>query len=1159
MPVPQGQENIKSGYKNTYSPIASQAKEYTDAAKYDGGKSLLTAVADGASLSINESFEKLGMNKLAMEWERHQKQGLDQQMVTVKEAEEKWGLTLDEPIPLHEALFLDEINQDSVKLFENVLHDLSFREGPVNFLGSLAGVLGVAAMLPSNWIGLGVYKHAKNLPRYMKLLTLAQKSKNLRRATDLPKKQKLLAAQQALKIAAAKPVPVLESAAVVGAENVMYAHLKESEGVKTDKALAFGIGAGAGLFLSTIGRALTTSVDKLPKIPRSTPAKVVPAEAAGPANKAVPENKPITEVAPEERALVPEDRDSPFGLREQDNFDATEEIPEDILEGMRQDFAIGRDPELAAKTVERIKLARQELTTTEKLKEPKKPIQIAGVKDPQNPKDAHEAAFVKRVNEQVEAWRKKQKQMEDELAAEQSPAAVFEGGPKRIKEPKIVKPKEEFTAQQKLVEENIHLDDKAPVDDFGPVVAASVDDEVAVAKLRTVAEQTGRQEELVARLEELPGTAKRNEPQLVEDIESGSLSTKVPGHILWGNQLFGKEWEHMLLNAMTAMRKLGIYANVNDLYPQFMHPKAFQGWVENQARYLKRTKGVYTNKQLMNKVLAKRPEQIEYYLEKYGRSMKDAGVNPQKEGAQAKPTEVKSKTSVDGAVVQEQNLPKVDKKGPTPIPEQPKIKVGESKEVEVPVKEPVLSPKERYFDQAARINAILDADVSVEKLDPNYKNLGLVVEDNYRTGHAMLFKDTRGVWTISIDRDLKLNKTPADGIVKEYKTFKGALRSFNKLTEKKIKLDESDLILSTKPVKQAAPTPKAKPEAKPEAKPARDISAAIDKGFTAIGTDKVRLKKGVKSENEWRYDVGEGYTRRSRGQSTSYSGGGGKHGSIASFKYKTWKTHKGAAKHFKEDTGVDLPTIEELDNAIAQRAEKRVEELLAQGRAEAAKTKKVTMVDKDAVRPTVDNNTNAKLALEERYPDIKFQPSKSAVAQAAGPDGAPAPTVGKDDIFNLSFKPKRAEGVEAAPGTVAEVRLEKVVPEVGPDGKPVKKLDVAGLDKKKEYQVIVARNEADIAGRVEPYDDEPVGYKTLRGALNRFKKEVGDQAKVPELDEIKMGPERGAASVQRTAAEVVKALKQLKDCNNGKSLQSGVSEGNPAAAGAVGRGTPGVD
>ena len=209
--------------------------------------------------------------------------------------------------------------------------------------------------------------------------------------------------------------------------------------------------------------------------------------------------------------------------------------------------------------------------------------------------------------------------------------------------------------------------------------------------------------------------------------------------------------------------------------------------------------------------------------------------------------------------------------------------------------------------------------------------------------------------------------------------------------------------------------------------------------------------------------------------------------------------------------------------------------------------KEVKLVDKDAVRPTVDNADSAKLALKQRYPDIEFEASMTG--SVAGPDGKVTPTVGKDDIFNLTYKPKTT-AKEPTPGTVAEVVLTKLPKQKGG----------ALTGERGEYLVNIVRNDVNqLTGKPSLVPDLDKDYKTLRGALNAFKKHVGNEAKVPTLDEIKMGPKRGAEKIQELTEDLVKAVKALGDCNGGKSVQSEVSGPNAAGAGIPGKGTPGTN
>ena len=1086
MPVPYGQAKLAKGYKPTYDPISSKADEYVTAMQGDGGKSAISAVLDGAQLSLHESFEALGMNKLAMEYEA-ERQGKDVTLVTVEEAEEKWGLTLDEPRPLHEVLFLNEINQDSAQHMENVLRDLSMRHGPVNFMGSLAGVLGMAALLPSNWLGLGIYKHTKNIPRYIKLLTLAKKSREAKRAKNLAKVAEAQAAEKALRAVAAKPVPILEGAAVVGAENVLYAHLKENEGIKTDKALAFGIGAGAGIFLPVVAKALTRSGKAVKEIPANTAKKAFTLE--------VLEQTPVKKAPIEEGPIAKEN-----------------------LERFNQVIKEAQD-ELKTAKVEQPKITVDKLEEPEMPKaEPGKPAKAL------EPGKATQMATAKRVNAMIEKWGKIDP-VEKEASLDMTPLAAVEEAPRLIKEPKMTKVVEDMTPEQKSVSDSV-VDDGPTLEDYiamnemdTPTRVPSAEDKAFQKAIRAEADATNNVDTLVAKLEEIPGvkittipdnsnramvraletgepstTAKAETPdstvpgdeqltgavktedateavavkQAVTDsqmkepaafeeavptlddvapraepelIQGNLFKTAAPAHVVWGNALFGDIWEETLVNAMVAFRQMGIRANVTDIYPQFKHPSAFKGWVEQQARWLKRTKGVYTTRQLMDKVLEKREDQIEYYLEKYAKpNIKDLGDNKMMDGTQAKPKTAVGEESVQTLQTKEETVPVIN---------------------------------EEEFSNALK-----------------------AAKPKGRTLFSYQSKKTRGL-------EVDLVELP-DGKFAQVQRV------------------DASRIVSPKPGSRHEAIHQAAFDARKKAyiKEFKDADKAL-----------AHYNKTVGGQPLTRSDVG--------------------------LPAKPTKIKVGESRKVKLATKVKPKGVE---------------------------TKEVTLVDKDAVRPTVDNNAGAKLALEQRYPDIQFQPSKSAVVEG-GPQGEAVATVGKNDIFNLKWKGERGDAAKSIDRGI-EVELLQPAPGIfimrttdalDAHSNLARIQDYRHRDlKRKMDAVIAAKDEEAYRARgglgtkfMEDFDKaQKQGkalvekeYQTLKRALKAFKEKVQEHdpsAKVPEVDEIKMGPERGAAKMQQTAEEAVSHIKKWVDCRNGKSVQSDLQQGGDAAAGAVGRGTTGA-
>ena len=1007
----QAQRQIKSGYKPKYDPVSSQADDYVTAMQSDGGKSALNAFTDGAKLGLSESFERFGLNTLARKYEAERQAGNDVPMVSAKEAEEKWGLKIDKPMPLHEVTFLKQLNDEAIQNLENVLQDLSLRHGPVNFLGAVAGTLGAAALLPSNYLGLALYKHVKNLPRYYRLIALAKRARAARNVKNLKKMREINAAKKALKVAAAKQVPILESAAVVGAENVLYAHLKESEGHEANKPLAFGIGAGVGLFLPLVGRALTSPFKTRKTIPPTAPKQQVP----------------MRTLEPSREVKGPFDQ-GPLDKEAVDRFNKA------IKEEESQKVIPTKTPDVEKVPIKKAAPAPEGAA---------KPVT-------KSPKEQVEEAAAKSINKMQARWRKIDA-VEDKIDTEIQPLSVLDDTQPTVKEP--VKAREELTPQQKDTLDAVKVDDdELTLEDYismykedTPTPRPSEDERVLMQSVRAVADGENKVDAIVNRLDEITSVPKRAEPKLVKGT---LLKSQVPGHIKWGNTLFGDIWEETLINAMAAFRKMGIYANVIDLYPQFAHPKAFKGWVEQQARFLKRTKGVYTTRQLMDKVLEKRPEQIDYYLEKYAKPIsKDLGDNKTQDGIQAKApkVEINNEAAVKTLQGQEDAI----------IPVDPDVQLRELL-VQDQLTKPAMT-KEEIDAVLAKPDGPTPTKDVFENVPENIRKIQKLTPDTDDT-HTVMYRP------VIVDRVLMevsnlIERGSSDGVL-------------------------GGLVLSRlKFLKQ------------------KSLYAIIDKK-TAQHVDEIaRILQHPDMPPGMSMHLGHALRDGE---------------SVKDFVRRYVRKYIPDIAPKVKEKPKPTPKLKPGESA-------QVQVLVDSKPIGARRTKEVTMVDKEAVRPTVDNNATAKIALEDRYPDIQFTPSKSAMVE--GPQGATA-TVGKNDIFNLKYKGKEGQDIELM--------------QLGPEQYAVR---VAAPEAAGKKGVLLAKQD----------------YKTLHGALKAFKKHVGNKAKVPEIDEIKMGPERGAAAVQRTVDDVVKQIKSWVDCKNGKSVQSSVQQTGDASAVQAGGGATGVN
>ncbi len=1347
------------------------------AAVEDGGKSILESLWDGAELAWDSSFENLGVNAAVNEYKRRFTEGSGE-YVSVEEAKEKWNLELKEPARLEEALFLNAINVQSQQLFEESLQDLSMQHGPVNFVAQLAGLFGTAMVLPANWLGLGIYKQLKSVPRYMRLRAahqIAQAKKGTENAQKVAQARK---AWKDLRIAAKQtPVGIVEAAGVVGAENVLYEHLREEQGITGNKALAFGIGAGAGLFLGVAGKAMTTAAAD---VPPAAPVKTAPLVKDVAADAAVAvKDQPTPDVKTAEKILAPEEPKAKPG----------EEPKQKPGPNLAKPVVVDPDEfRYMLEAADRVK--QRELIETAWASEPAKTATLKHTPvadDLDNLKIPDEAAPVQRtvVAKNVEEFDQviddihKQLELADSHA-KANPTKVADTAP----------PVERRSAVEEIFDDADTLEDTVVMPESE---RAAIDAEAADRAAARIAQQAEREardrlvqdkiaktkadvaEEVVsgtldtAKIKD-PQTADKTVAELVDEMKNVD-TTMVPAHIAWGRVLFGKSWEDDLVEAVASLRKMGVMTPITDIYPWMRHRKAFFGRYYQGHNWLKKRHGVYSSNMLKNELLRLDQRLIDFHLNKSKATTKGAGASPIKDGKQAKPPtkEAVAKKQVEELQTVEEVMPKVEvmpKPRPKPAPEPLPTKLEEG----------AAAFEEIDGQFVVRTRTALEDHENPQLIDW-YKRKGITTED-YAEMDAAAAKGIR------LD-------------IRRYKTRKGAMARFDKfkgqdapkaIEPEPLVPEGTPLFEMTDPdgtIFRAAtasplllPAPKPKPkirrvsppafktkkkakdkpatragdvspederiaevaEVLKQAKQDKDVDTIIEledelfelrvakKNGPApkIGEEKVvetpvkevvkedpalalirkhdpdnALVKRADLENKYgvTYNTGsngdfeslvkqipdaevnyvklekgpDGYVLSASGPKYQkgrfvYSGGGGKHGSVSGGNTieQTYKTLKGALARFKKEAGdgpslkeiagestpavspkpqsveleaplddvpntkapepevtakpaasknytVHQPTGDTMQTLVEWRHPNKLDEIqfwifktgdkfnvmqrtdsgtvkdsyktlrgalkkldrqvntlevredgYVKGRERVndypvpkieefepktppqRKTKEVKVVDKDAVRPTTDNADGAKLALEQRYPEIKFETSKTA--SVTGPDGTTTPTVGKDDIFNLTYKPKTT-AKEPTPGTIAEIKLMKVPKQTGAVG-----------GEQGEFIVTSATNEINqLTGKAQLVGGEGKRYKTLRGALNSFKKQVGDKAKIPTADEIKMGPKRGAEKIQELTEELTKSIKQLGDCRGGKSMQSEVSGPNAAGTGVPGKGTSGTD
>ena len=1418
MAVAFGQTKPKKVPRYRPKPLVQEGETAIyKAAVEDGGKSILESLWDGAELAWDSSFENLGVNAAVNEYKRRFTEGSGE-YVSVEEAKEKWNLELKEPTRLEEALFLNAINVQSQQLFEESLQDLSMQHGPVNFVAQLAGLFGTAMVLPANWLGLGIYKQLKSVPRYMRLRAahqIAQAKKGTENAQKVAQARK---AWKDLRIAAKQtPVGIVEAAGVVGAENVLYEHLREEQGITGNKALAFGIGAGAGLFLGVAGKAMTTAAAD---VPPAAPVKTAPLVKDVAADAAVAvKDQPTPDVKTAEKILAPEEPKAKPG----------EEPKQKPGPNLAKPVVVDPDEfRYMLEAADRVK--QRELIETAWANEPAKTATLKHTPvadDVDNLKIPDEAAPVQRtvIAKNVEEFDQviddihKQLELADSHA-KANPTKVADTAP----------PVERRSAVEEIFDDADTLEDTVVIPESE---RAAIDAEAADRAAARIAQQAEREardrlvqdkiaktkadvaEEVVsgtldtAKIKD-PQTADKTVAELVDEMKNVD-TTMVPAHIAWGRVLFGKSWEDDLVEAVASLRKMGVMTPITDIYPWMRHRKAFFGRYYQGHNWLKKRHGVYSSSMLKNELLRLDQRLIDFHLNKSKATTKGAGASPIKDGKQAKPPtkEAVAKKQVEELQTVEEVMPKVEvmpKPRPKPAPEPlpTKLEEGAAQFEALPVAD-LFGP-----EFVVRTRVPLDRTRN-QQLVPWFQSKAATKErDELIQRRALAQPDKEGVARLDAALKYRADQNYAfqrevveaekQGIlldIRRYKTRKGAMARFDKfkgqdapkaIEPEPLVPEGTPLFEMTDPdgtIFRAAtasplllPAPKPKPkirrvsppafkakkkakdkpatragdvspederiaevaEVLKQAKKDKDVDTIIEledelfelrvakKNGPApkIGEEKVvetPVKEVVKEdpalalirkhdpdnvlvkradlENKYgvTYNTGsngdfeslvkqvpdaevnyvklekgpDGYVLSASGPKYQkgrfvYSGGGGKHGSVSGGNTieQTYKTLKGALARFKKEAGdgpslkeiegestpaaspkpqsveleaplddvpntkapepevtakpaasknytVHQPTGDTMQTLVEWRHPNKLDEIqfwifktgdkfnvmqrtdsgtvkdsyktlrgalkkldrqvntlevredgYVKGRERVndypvpkieefepkippqRKTKEVKVVDKDAVRPTTDNADGAKLALEQRYPEIKFDTSKTA--SVTGPDGTTTPTVGKDDIFNLTYKPKTT-AKEPAPGTIAEIKLMKVPKQTGAVG-----------GEQGEFIVTSATNEINqLTGKAQLVGGEGKRYKTLRGALNSFKKQVGDKAKTPTADEIKMGPKRGAEKIQELTEELTKSIKQLGDCRGGKSMQSEVSGPNAAGTGVPGKGTPGTD
>ena len=761
MAVAFGQTKPKKVPRYRPKPLVQEGETAIyKAAVEDGGKSILESLWDGAELAWDSSFENLGVNAAVNEYKRRFTEGSGE-YVSVEEAKEKWNLELKEPTRLEEALFLNAINVQSQQLFEESLQDLSMQHGPVNFVAQLAGLFGTAMVLPANWLGLGIYKQLKSVPRYMRLRAahqIAQAKKGTENAQKVAQARK---AWKDLRIAAKQtPVGIVEAAGVVGAENVLYEHLREEQGITGNKALAFGIGAGAGLFLGVAGKAMTTAAAD---VPPAAPVKTAPLVKDVAADAAVAvKDQPTPDVKTAEKILAPEEPKAKPG----------EEPKQKPGPNLAKPVVVDPDEfRYMLEAADRMK--QRELIETAWANEPAKTATLKHTPvadDVDNLKIPDEAAPVQRtvVAKNVEEFDQviddihKQLELADSHA-KANPTKVADTAP----------PVERRSAVEEIFDDADTLEDTVVMPE---AERAAIDAEAADRAAARIAQQAEREardrlvqdkiaktkadvaEEVVsgtldtAKIKD-PQTADKTVAELVDEMKNVD-TTMVPAHIAWGRVLFGKSWEDDLVEAVASLRKMGVMTPITDIYPWMRHRKAFFGRYYQGHNWLKKRHGVYSSNMLKNELLRLDQRLIDFHLNKSKATTKGAGASPIKDGKQAKPPtkEAVVKKQVEELQTVEEVMPKVEvmpKPRPKPAPEPLPTKLEEG----------AAAFEEIDGQFVVRTRTALEDHENPQLIDW-YKRKGITTED-YAEMDAAAAKGIR------LD-------------IRRYKTRKGAMARFDK-------------------------------------------------------------------------------------------------------------------------------------------------------------------------------------------------------------------------------------------------------------------------------------------------------------------------------------------------------------------------------------------
>ena len=792
--------------------------EVYQAAVQDGGKSILESLWDGSEFAVDNSFESLGAQYIGQELAKRYSENKDE-YVSVEEAKEKWQLELDEPLPLPQVLYLHEVQQTSLKHFNTSLQDLSLKHGPANFVASLVGIFGSAALLPSNWLGLGLYKGVKSVPRYMKLHAA---SKALAAARGTENAQKVKQARDAwkkLKIAAAQtPVGVVEAAGVVGAENVIFDYMKQEQGVQGNPMASFAIGAGAGLFLGVAGRAMTTSAKSVAQIPPMKHEGLVKPDAADAA--VAPKAEPMADAKAGEKITAPE---------------------EPKATGPQQKEKSKPGPVLAKEVTAEVELTPEQRAVeefTQKVDEDAAQ-HIRSEDQPVNPK-LH-ATSIEEFDEVLEnihqqlARADREAAPRSELAEQSEWQKIFDDNDNL--EDTVVIPEGEVIARQREAEEIAAAQraERAERDKLFTEQQAKESsdprDKQAVAKAEIAEEVVSGGDLDTSKIKDAQ-VAEKSVGELVDDMKNADIS-QVPAHIAWGRVLFGQSWEDDLVKAVASLRQMGVMTPITDIYPWMRHRKAFFGRYYQGHNWLKKRHGVYSSNMLKNEMLHMDQRLIDYHLGKSKATTKGLGANPLKDGTQGKPItkEAAAKTNLAGINAIETTMPKVEvTKGtnakPPAVGEEKVVKV-KGKETKIVDKNAVrptvdnaenakLALKQRYPDiefEASKSAAVAGADGKAtptigkdDIFNLTYKKPATEEATPGTIAEVLLMKvpkqkgavDSKGEFVVDVLRNDVNQLTGKPNLIpdepKTYKTLRGALNAFNRIVSNKVKVPTLDEI-----------------------------------------------------------------------------------------------------------------------------------------------------------------------------------------------------------------------------------------------------------------------------------------------------------------------------------------------------------------------------